>query len=232
MGIDRQAIRDYEIWFNTPAGVYVDEKEKELLLEGMRFKRGQKVLEAGSGTGRYLSYLSDLELNVIGIEPVDELIQTAFLRSGITREMVIKADPASIPFGDNSFDSVFSVIAFQSGGDRIKIFREMYRVAAEKVGIGFLNKHSITNIFSTKERRRLYKRAAPLSGGEIKKIITAAAGGDVKNEDIKIRYSLYPAVNWGYMMPAVDNLLEKTNLPLGNFGMAVIDKNSKRKAGK
>ncbi len=232
MGIDRQAIRDYERWFNTPAGVYVDEKEKEMLLEGMRFKRGQKVLEVGSGTGRYLQYLSGLELNVAGIEPMDELAGTALSRSGITKEMVIKAGPSAIPFGDNSFDSVFSVIAFQSGGDRIKTFSEMYRVAAEKVGIGFLNKHSITNIFSTKERRRLYKRARPLSGGEIKKIITAAAGGEVKKEDIKIRYSLYTAVNLGYMMPAVDSLLEKINLPLGNFGMAVVNKNSKRKAGK
>jgi len=227
VAFDKSVIRQYESWFASPAGLYVDEKEKELLLENMRFKRGEKVLEVGSGSGRYLEYISGLGMSVTGVEAMEELIKVSKLRSAVNDSMVIKAAPENLPFENTSFDNVFSVIAFQFSADKVKVFSEMFRVTRKKVGIGFLNRHAIANIFNAKERRRLYKDADVMSGGELKDIITEGAGGAVKKEDIKIKYSIYLPVKAAHIAPFVDDLLEKTNLPLGSFGMAVVSKEKK-----
>ena len=49
MAVEKGTTALYESWFLTPAGMYVDDKEKELLINSVRFKRDERVLEIGCG---------------------------------------------------------------------------------------------------------------------------------------------------------------------------------------
>ncbi len=221
---DTEVVKDYERWFLSPVGMYVDEKEKELLINSMRFKRGERVLEIGCGTGRYVQYLTELELDAVGVEPVTEMAKKAIQKSTIKKEQIIISSYEKIPIGDNSFENVIFIHSFAFSSDKVQAIKEAYRIASKKVGIGFLNKHSLTTIFKVKERKEVYKDAMPLCGKEIKKIIDIALADKRGEYSVDINYTLYLPVNIAHFFPFVDDFFEKFNLPFGDFGMVVIKK--------
>lgn len=222
MAFDKEPVKKYESWFFTQEGVYADEREKELLLHKMRFKQGESVLEVGCGTGRYIEYLNDLGLSVTGIEPMEELVKIARQKSKISPDQIIKGSFENLPFPDKSFDNVISIIAIQFSIDIKKALSEMIRVAKNKIGIGFLNKNSFTNFFNTKERRRLYKEAVPLTAQQLKNFIKEIYGNNMNNIEIYTGYTIYLPVNIGYFFPVIDDILEKINLPFGDYAVMII----------
>ena len=224
MVVERDIVSNYERWFLTPAGMYTDDKEKELLINTIRFKRGERVLEIGCGTGRNLEYLSDLGLVSTGVEPVEELIKKARQKSTIKNDQLIRCSYEKLPLGNDSFDNVIFMNTFGFADDKTAALREAFRVASKKVAIGFLNKNSLTKIFKVKERRAVYNDSAPLSGSELVKIVKEALAGREKNYELKLQYTLYLPITIGYMFSFADDLLERLNLPLGDFGMLVITK--------
>ncbi len=224
---DTEIVKDYERWFLTPVGMYVDEKEKDLLITSMRFKRGERVLEIGCGTGRYIQYLTELELDAVGVEPIEDMAKKAIQKSTIKKEQIIIGPYEKIPVGDNSFENVIFMHSFAFSVDKEQVIKEAYRIASKKIGIGFLNKHSLTTIFKVKERRDVYKDAMPLCGRELKTIIKTALSDKEGQYSIDINYTLYLPVNIAHLFPFVDDFLEKTNLPFGDFGMVVIKKINK-----
>ena len=224
MVVERDIVSNYERWFLSPAGMYTDDKEKDLLINTMRFKRGDRVLEIGCGTGRNLEYLGDLGLQAVGVEPVEELIKKARQKSTIKNEQLIRCRYDSLPLGDNSFDNVIFMNTFGFADNKAAALGEAYRVASKKIAIGFLNKNSLTKIFKVKERRAVYNDSAPLSGDEILKIVKETLAGKEKNYKVQLRYTLYLPITIGYMFTFADDMLEKLNLPWGDFGMMVITK--------
>lgn len=229
---DKEITQDYERWFLTREGMYVDDKEKELLINAMRFKRGERVLEIGCGTGRNVEYFADLGLEAAGVEPMESLVKTARQKSTLRNDQIISGPYDQLPLGDGSFENVVFMNTFAFAEDKDKALKEAFRVASRKVGIGFLNKYSLTNLLKVRERRAVYMDAAPLSGKEMINIIIRALGGKVNKFTLDIRYTLYLPIKIGHLVPFVDDLLELTNMPYGDFGMVVIKKveSSKLKA--
>ncbi len=224
MVIERNIVADYESWFLTPAGMYVDEKEKELLIDTIRFKKGEMTLNAGSGTGRYIEYLTDIGLEVTGMEPMFEMIKVAKLKSKIKEEQIVQGHYENMPFADSSFDNVVFIHTFGFSSDKEKALSEAYRVAKNKIGIGFLNNNTLAKFFSPRERKAVYRDTSFFSGTELKKIVQNALGDKIKSCNIRIKYTLYMPFNIAHFVPAADELLEKLNLPLGNFGVMLIQK--------
>ncbi|HDQ26433.1 MAG TPA: class I SAM-dependent methyltransferase [bacterium] len=223
MAFNTDATKKYERWFLTPGGMYVDDKEKELLLTSMRFKRGETVLNIGSGTGRYIEYLTDLGLNVWGVEPVPELVKMAVRKSAIDPARVMINSYESLVFGDSSFDHVILITTLGFAADREESLREAYRVAKKKVAIGFLNRHSLSSLLPVKQHRAVYTKTAHMTGSELKALVFKALSGLAKT-DVEIKYTLYLPVSVGYLVQFVDDVLENFNLPFGAFGMMVIHK--------
>jgi ubiquinone/menaquinone biosynthesis C-methylase UbiE len=221
---DKEITQNYERWFLTREGMYTDDKEKELLINAMRFKRGERVLEIGSGTGRNVEYFSDLGLESAGVEPEEELVKIARQKSGIKKDQIIRAPYDQLPLGDNTFDNVVFMNTFAFAGDKEKALKEAFRIASRKVGIGFLNKYSLTNLLKVKERRAVYQDAAPLSGKEMAALAKKALEGREKEYEISIKYTLFLPIKIGYLVPFVDDLLENTSLPFGDFGVMVVRK--------
>ncbi|MEI7541836.1 MAG: class I SAM-dependent methyltransferase [bacterium] len=224
MVVERDIVSNYERWFLSPAGMYTDDKEKELLINSIRFKRSERVLEIGCGTGRNLEYLCDLGLEAVGVEPVEELIKKARQKSTIKNEQLIRCPYEKLPLGNGSFDNVIFMNTFGFAFDKKAALKEAFRVAAKKVAIGFLNKNSLSKIFKVRERRAVYNDSAPLSGTEITTIIKEALGVKDISYKYTVKYTLYMPITVGYLFPFADDVLEKINLPLGDFGMVVITK--------
>jgi ubiquinone/menaquinone biosynthesis C-methylase UbiE len=221
---DKEITQSYERWFLTREGMYTDDKEKELLINAMRFKRGERVLEIGCGTGRNVEYFTDLGLDSTGVEPEENLVKIARQKSNIKGDQIIRAPYDQLPLGDNTFDNVVFMNTFAFAADKEKALKEAFRVASKKVGIGFLNKYSLTSLLKVKERRAVYQDAAPLSGGEMTVLVKNCLAGLEKEFEISMKYTLFLPIKIGYLLPFIDNMLENTNLPFGDFGVLVIKK--------
>jgi ubiquinone/menaquinone biosynthesis C-methylase UbiE len=224
MASDKEITQNYERWFLTREGMYTDDKEKELLINSMRFKRGERVLEIGCGTGRNVEYFADLGLEAVGVEPMEYLVKLARQKSTLRNDQIIQGPYEKLPLGNGTFDNVVFMNTFAFSSDKENTLKEAFRVASKKIGIGFLNRYSLTNLLKVKERRAAYKHAAPLSGGEMVKLMKSALVGREKEYTYDLKYTLFLPIKIGYLVPFVDDLLERLNLPFGDFGMVVIKK--------
>ncbi len=86
-----------------------------------------KVLEAGCGSGRFVYYLHNLGYDIVGIEIGKETVQ--FLNSQFPHLDIRQGDVRSLPFPDDSFDSIISLGVIEHVIEGIDgPIREMYRV--------------------------------------------------------------------------------------------------------
>ena len=83
--------------------------------------RASRILEVGSGTGHWLNILSDLPIELIGIDPSCAMLEKA--RARATRAGLVCACAESIPLQARSFDLIFCVNAFHHFSDPMKFLR-------------------------------------------------------------------------------------------------------------
>ncbi len=58
----------YDEWYKTRWGAYADQREKQLLLQLAAPRPGERVLDVGCGSGRYLVWLRQMGLSATGVE--------------------------------------------------------------------------------------------------------------------------------------------------------------------
>jgi ubiquinone/menaquinone biosynthesis C-methylase UbiE len=91
-----------------------------------------KVLEIGVGTGANLQYYTPAVTEVVGIEPVESMLETARSRlqkrSPGFRWQLQQADARQLPFDDASFDSVVAILVFCTIPDPELAAAEAFRV--------------------------------------------------------------------------------------------------------
>lgn len=139
----------YDDWYKTPKGSYLDQLEKEAVFKLAQPKAGENALDVGCGTGNYTYWLADFGLNVTGLDPSEEMIETAITKScGSNRVKFISARAESLPFDNNKFDLVLAVATLEFVQDPICAIDEMFRVLKSngRVVIGFFNKYSLWSL--------------------------------------------------------------------------------------
>tara|TARA_Y100000310_G_scaffold345527_1_gene466022 strand:- start:19020 stop:19520 length:501 start_codon:yes stop_codon:yes gene_type:complete len=116
--------------------LYEDEQKIKLniIKENLNLKTSDLLLDVGSGTG--LS--SDLNCNVIGLDPSIELLRQDNPLDHISNRIMARAE--SIPFKDNSFDKVISVTSMHNFDDIEKSIGEIKRVGKEDFAFSILKK--------------------------------------------------------------------------------------------
>jgi ubiquinone/menaquinone biosynthesis C-methylase UbiE len=138
----------YDRWFETPVGKAVLKDETELILELLRPGRGERILDAGSGTGIFTREFLALGAEVVGLDISLAMLvyaeQKATLRqaqgergsmlrwSGEKGQALyysgVTADMATLPFADRSFDKSVSVAALEFVADEKRAVAELFRV--------------------------------------------------------------------------------------------------------
>ena len=122
----------YDRWFTTPIGSLVKKYEAQLILDLLKPKQGEILLDAGCGTGLFtLDFLSS-DSRVVGLDiSLPMLIQAAKKLKGHPFQMVL-ADVLSLPFPENTFDKVVSVTTLEFIKDAKIAVKELFRVTKKE----------------------------------------------------------------------------------------------------
>jgi len=138
----------YDRWFETPVGKAVLKYEAELILELLRPDRGERILDAGSGTGIFTREFLALGAKVVGLDISLAMLVYAekkvalrqaqgeqgstLLGSGeqgqAMRYSGVTADMTTLPFADRSFDKSVSIAALEFVADEKRAVAELFRV--------------------------------------------------------------------------------------------------------
>lgn len=138
----------YDRWFETPVGMAVLKQETRLVLEMLRPGRGERILDAGSGTGIFTHEILAHGAEVVGLDISLAMLARAAeriaprrlpgrrdpgpLRAGETGNDVcyraVAADMAALPFADRSFDKSVSIAALEFVADEKRAVAELFRV--------------------------------------------------------------------------------------------------------
>lgn len=122
--------REYDKWYLTKVGAFIDEVETELAFSMFEVKEGQKILDAGAGTGNFSLKLAEKGAEVTGIDLSGDMLKLAEAKAkeaGYTISF-LKRDIFETGFEDESFDAVFSMAAFEFIEDYERAAEELYRL--------------------------------------------------------------------------------------------------------
>ena len=118
----------YDQWFTTPIGKLVKETEADLIHDLLDLKTGEKLLDAGCGTGIFtLDFLSE-GAEVVGLDISLPMLCLADKKIKGYPFFIVRGDMLYLPFEDNSFDKAISVTALEFIEDANQAVSELFRV--------------------------------------------------------------------------------------------------------
>ncbi len=139
----------YDRWFETPAGRAVLRYESELILSLLRPGRGERILDAGSGTGIFTKEFLARGAEVVGVDislamlrhaegkavPAGDPGAGGRPRRAVSGERIspfraVAADMTSMPFADGSFVKTVSVAALEFIADEKRAVAELFRATS------------------------------------------------------------------------------------------------------
>ncbi len=118
----------YDQWFATPIGTLVKKYEGELILDLLRPRQGEMILDAGCGTGVFTLDILSLGGRVIGIDLSLPMLMRVVQKAKEHPFQPLLADMLSLPFQGDSFDKAVSVTALEFIKDAKDAVRELFRV--------------------------------------------------------------------------------------------------------
>ncbi|TCS79412.1 class I SAM-dependent methyltransferase [Tepidibacillus fermentans] len=138
--------KDYDQWYESNLGRFVDRVEKKLIEEMAKPEKNEQVLDMGAGTGTYSLWLAKKGLQVTAVDQSKEMLKIAqdkAEKEGLNIEWQI-GDAHQLPFKDGTFDLVVSVTAVEFMDHPKKALREAMRVLKPngRLVIGVLTKES------------------------------------------------------------------------------------------
>ncbi|MFE8702271.1 class I SAM-dependent methyltransferase [Cytobacillus sp. FJAT-54145] len=139
----------YDIFFNSGAFL----KARKKVFQDYPFKKGQKVLFVGVGTGADLELINLNDLEITGIDLSKDMLEQAkkkFSKTVILKEM----DAMNLDFSDETFDVIVSSLIVSVVPDPVKAIKEMNRVLKSDGEIVIFDK------FSESHKTSLLKKVA------------------------------------------------------------------------
>jgi ubiquinone/menaquinone biosynthesis C-methylase UbiE len=120
----------YDRWYATPLGRLVDRVEKEAVFALLPELEGRRVLEVGCGTGNISLALARRGARVLGLDVSGPMLAAAQHKARVQGCSLtcIRGLAGSLPFAEESFDGVISILALDFIPDRPGALREMVRV--------------------------------------------------------------------------------------------------------
>ena len=118
----------YEQWFTTPIGRLIRRFEGELILEMLQPSAGDRILDAGCGTGIFTMDLLQSGAEVTGLDLSLPMLKRAGEKFQDHRFRPALADIRRLPFRDGVFDKIVSVTALEFIKDAHTGVDELFRV--------------------------------------------------------------------------------------------------------
>ena len=149
----------YDSRYDRNKGRFYHAHISERVLEGM--PHGGRILDLGCGTGLFLKAYEDLGGCGVGLDLSREMIRRARMRCGESEFFIGNAEV--LPFADESFDAVASLMAFSYVRRPDLLLAEAYRVLKPggRIAICTLGRNLLTTglpaIYTMAELMRLKK---------------------------------------------------------------------------
>lgn len=215
MIFDEKTAKSYDDWFQTPIGQYIDRREKELILDLVAPKEGERLLDVGCGTGGHILFFKRKGCNVTGLEPSSYMMDIARKKLGQRAELHMgKAD--DLPFSDNEFDIVTMITSLEFTGDPQKAIDEAIRVCRGRVFIAVLNKYSL--IAAQRRVKGIFKQSIFNSArffgiGELIGMVRATLMG------VNIRWGsvIFLPYGWYSFATGLEEIIPAIKNPFGAF---------------
>lgn len=163
----------YGRWFATPIGALVKRYESELLLDQLKPRQGEIILDAGCGTGVFTLDILSSGAEVIGLDlSLPMLIRAKEKAQGYPFKTVA-GDILRLPFREGFFDKAISVTALEFIEDGKGAVRELFRITRKggSVVVATLNSLSPWALRRKAEARKghtLFKKAIFRSPAELR----------------------------------------------------------------
>ena len=142
MVFDQKAGKLFDQRLETVLGRYIFSRQKELILDLVAPRTGERVLGVDCGTGNYLQLFREKGCAVTGIDSSAEMLKVARNKLGAGTELISgKSD--DLPFSDNEFDIVTLIASMELSCNPQKALAEAIRVCRGRVFVGFLNSYSL-----------------------------------------------------------------------------------------
>jgi ubiquinone/menaquinone biosynthesis C-methylase UbiE len=212
----------YDAWYRTPLGAAAHRIELGIVAELAAPKPGERCLDAGCGTGIYMTWLASMGLDVAGLDR--DPVMLAAARRKLPDAALVEGDVTSLPFDDGTFDLALAVtvFCFLDQTQRQAAARELLRVTRPggRVVVGELARYSLW----AAERRVKGWRGSPVwsaarfsTARELERLFLAAGAGAVTS-----RYGLYlPPVDRQAVVRRAD-AIEHACRALGPVGAAFV----------
>ena len=173
----------YDRWFTTPIGSLVKKYELELIMDLLKPKRSEAILDAGCGTGVFTFDILESGSRVVGLDISLPMLNRAGKKlHGLPFQRVL-GDIAYLPFTESSFDKVVSVTALEFIEDAKGAVKELFRVTRRGgcIVVATLNNLSpwaLRRKAQAKERQTIFEKAIFRSPDELRSL--ASVEGVVK----------------------------------------------------
>ena len=168
----------YDQWLSERKNSLAADLESRLMLGMLAPNDRESVLDIGCGTGASSLPLVEKGLDVTGIDPSPYMLDIMAESLG-DRVSLYRGIAEDLPFDDNSFNHACLFTSLEFVDDPQQALAEAFRVAKDRVFIGFLNRYALTGI----GRRvhgiltpTIYNRASFFSVWEIKSMARKLMG--------------------------------------------------------
>lgn len=142
---------DYNRWrLSSPLRRYIWEREFRLLerIAREQIKANSTILDAPTGTGRFVPLLRDLGHKVTGVDISLDMLKMQPTLPGQVRGCLVRGDCETLPFCDGAFDYIVSLrfLGHVPPDARANVLQEFKRVASKGIIVGFPVVHSFTKL--------------------------------------------------------------------------------------
>jgi ubiquinone/menaquinone biosynthesis C-methylase UbiE len=133
----------YDHWYKTVRGQWIGQCETNLLIDALKPRSGESLLDVGCGTGFFTREMgSRINGIIIGVDINQNCIQYARQQESHTASYAV-ADARVLPFADAAFDMIMSITALCFIPMIEVALKEIIRVTRHRFAIGLLNRHSL-----------------------------------------------------------------------------------------
>ena len=118
----------YDQWFTTPLGRLIRKYESELIQDFLNPRPGEKILDAGCGTGVFTTDILSAGSRVVGLDLSCPMLCRAEEKMRGNLFHAILGDLTSLPFKNCSFNKVISMTALEFVQKAAEAVGELFRV--------------------------------------------------------------------------------------------------------
>jgi len=118
----------YDKWFETPIGGIIKEFEGRLVMKHLKPAAGERILDAGCGTGIFTADFLDAGADVVGLELSYPMVARAAGKLSTRPFTPVAGDMTALPFEDACFDKTVSITAIEFIADAQNAVAELFRV--------------------------------------------------------------------------------------------------------